>query len=269
MVEPRIVAVGDWELAAAVAERFRMGRVFLVGDAAHRMTPGGAMGMNTAVQDAHNLAWKLAAVLRGWARPALLDSYEAERQSVAERNVALSWEIWNDRSKAGRTLGAVLGFSYQSDAVVSDGTEPPAVADPVTDFVPSARPGSRAPHYWLDIDGRRLSTIDLFDGAFVLLSPASGWCAGAEEAASRLRVPLVSRVINDDEWARLYGVNEGGAVLVRPDGHVAWRENGPPEAGDKMLEFIPIDGRSGRGGDGTKRSLHGTDLADDPHGIQP
>ncbi|HZC04492.1 MAG TPA: FAD-dependent monooxygenase, partial [Ktedonobacterales bacterium] len=108
-IEPRIIVTQEWELAAAVAERFRAGRVFLVGDAAHRMTPGGALGMNTAVQDAHNLAWKLAAVLGSRGAASLLDTYQVERRPVAERNVALSWAIWKDVRKAGHTLGAVLG----------------------------------------------------------------------------------------------------------------------------------------------------------------
>jgi hypothetical protein len=237
-IQPRILAVGDWELAAAVADRFSTGRVFLMGDAAHRMTPGGALGMNTAVQDAHNLAWKLAAVVGGWGEPALLGTYHTERHPVVERNVALSWEIWQDMNKAQRTLGAVLGFSYQSTAVIPNGTEPPQLANSVTDFVPSAQPGSRAPHCWLDIDGRRLSTIDLFDGPFVLLSTSNSWFACAEEVRSRLGVPLVARVIDDKEWARSYGVSGGGAVLVRPDGHVAWRDNGRAVADASVLEDV-------------------------------
>jgi putative polyketide hydroxylase len=237
-IEPHIITIQDWELGAAVAARFSAGRVFLVGDAAHRLTPGGALGMNTAVQDAHNLAWKLAAVLQGWGAPPLLDSYDVERRPVAERNAALSWEIWKDMSKARNIVGAMLGFSYQSSAVIRDESDSPPIMDPVTDFVPSARPGCRAPHHWLDGDGRRMSTIDLFDGRFVLLSAARGWCIAAEQAASRLRVPLVSRVIDDDAWARLYGVGGRGAVLVRPDGCVAWRDNGRAEAGAHVLEDV-------------------------------
>lgn len=237
-LEPRVIATQDWELGAAVADRFSAGRAFLVGDAAHRVTPGGALGMNTAVQDAHNLAWKLAAVLQGWGAPALLASYEVERRPVAERSAALSWEIWRDMSKAGNIVGAVLGYSYDSSAVVPDGSASPPVTDPVADFIPSARPGSRAPHHWLEIEGRRLSTLDLFDGPFVLLSPGTAWCACAEEAASRLAVPLVARVIDDEKWARLYGVSGGGAVLVRPDGHVGWRVNGPAAADASVLEDV-------------------------------
>lgn len=237
-IEPHVVTIQDWELGAAVADRFSAGRVFLVGDAAHRITPGGALGMNTAVQDAHNLAWKLASVLQGWGTPALLESYEVERRPVAERNAALSWEIWKDMNKARNTLGAMLGFGYQSGAVIPEGSDPPSVLDPVTDFVPSARPGSRAPHHWLDIDGRRRSTIDLFDGPFVLLAVDAAWCPATKEAAARLRVPLTARVIDDDEWARLYGIGSGGTVLVRPDGHVAWRDNRSTAADVSVLEDV-------------------------------
>ena len=237
-IEARIVVTQEWELAAAVAEHFCRGRVFLVGDAAHCMTPGGALGMNTAIQDAHNLAWKLAAVLDGRAAVSLLDTYQVERRPVAERNVTLSWAIWKDMRKAGRTLGAVLGMQYASEAVIPDGSEPPQVADPVTDFKPSARPGSRAPHYWLALEGHRLSTIDLFDGRFVLLTGTRAWSTAAEQAASELRTPLVWRVIEDEEWARLYGVGDGGAVLVRPDGFVAWRDSGSAQASADVLQEV-------------------------------
>jgi 2-polyprenyl-6-methoxyphenol hydroxylase-like FAD-dependent oxidoreductase len=237
-IEPRIIVTQEWELAAAVAERFRAGRVFLVGDAAHRMTPGGALGMNTAVQDAHNLAWKLAAVLGSRGAASLLDTYQVERRPVAERNVALSWAIWKDVRKAGHTLGAVLGVRYESAAVIPDDAEPPQVADPVTDFIPSARPGSRAPHHWLVLEGRRLSTIDLFDGRFVLLTGTSAWSTAAEQVASELRLPLVSRVIEDEEWERLYEVSGGGAVLVRPDGFVAWRDRGSVEPSVDVLKDV-------------------------------
>lgn len=226
MLEPRIIAVQDWELGAAVAETFRVGRVFLAGDAAHRLTPGGALGMNTAVQDVHNLAWKLSAVVKGWGGAGLLSSYDPERRPVAARNVALSLEIWNDMRRAGRTLGAVLGFTYDSSAIVSDGTPLPDGDSSVAEFVPTARPGSRAPHHWLQASGRRLSTIDLFDKTFVVLSPDISWCHAAEEAAESLHVPLVAHAIKDDDWAGLYGLQSGGAVLVRPDGHVAWRVTG-------------------------------------------
>lgn len=222
-IDASIVAVQEWELGAATARRFSVGRVFLIGDAAHRMTPGGAMGMNTAVQGAHNLAWKLAAAVQGWGGPRILGTYEAERRPVAGRNVALSLAIWHDMTRAGRTVGAVLGFCYDSSAVIPDGTPAPSVVDPIVDFVPTARPGCRAPHHWLELDGRRISTIDLFDGSFVLCSPSSAALQESQQVASALRIPFRAHLVGDTQLRVLYGVGDSGAVLVRPDGHVAWR----------------------------------------------
>jgi|SRR5579859_435541 len=237
-LEPQILAIQEWALGTAAAATFRSGSVFLVGDAAHRMTPGGAMGMNTAVQDAHNLAWKLAAVFDGWGGPALLDSYDQERRPVGQHNAALSLAIWNDMNRAGRTVGAVLGFNYETGAIIADGTSLPNVADPVVDFVPCARPGSRAPHHWIDLDGHRRSTIDLFDGTFVLLSPGQPWCAAALDARAAVGVPVTAHQITDPAWAELYGIDAGGAVLVRPDGHVAWRTNNDNQTEPRHLEHV-------------------------------
>jgi len=219
-----ITAVGEWERATLLADRFRAGRIFLAGDAAHRVTPSGALGMNTAIQSVHNLAWKLAAVLQGWAGPALLDSYEAERRLVGERTVELSYWLSGQPPLAmARVLGHVLGSAYDAGALVPDGTPPPAVADPVAVYVPSARPGHRAPHRWLTVDNRPISTLDLFDGRFVLLSPSEVWCTAARDVGSTLAVPLAAHVINDRGWSDLYELGPRGAVLVRPDGYVAWR----------------------------------------------
>jgi hypothetical protein len=168
----------------------------------------------------------------------LLDSYNIERHAVAEHNVALSWEIWKDMRQAWRITGAALGVRYESGAVLPDGTELPQVATPITDYVPSARPGSRAPHQWLNIEGRRLSTIDLFNGPFVLLSMTPAWCEAARQVATRLGVPLVAQIITADEWARSYAVGREGAVLVRPDGFVAWRTNGPSTNEMAVLEEV-------------------------------
>jgi len=217
-----IVAISRWEWAAAMAHRFHAGRVFLAGDAAHRLTPAGAFGLNTGVQDVHNLAWKLSGVLAGWAGAGLLDSYETERRPVAMRNVELSRHFWD--SGLGAAVGYDLGFSYESGALVPDGTGLPAVRDPVSEYVPTARPGSRAPHCRLSIQPGVVSTIDLFDRDFVLLTDCGEeeWTSAAARIAAE-GVPLHSVQLRAEEWAELYGVEPGGAVLVRPDGHVAWR----------------------------------------------
>lgn len=231
----RLLAVLPWTMAAQTAERFRAGRVFLAGDAAHLIPPVGGYGMNTGIQDAHNLAWKLAGVLAGWAGPSLLDTYEAERQPVARfaGEQALLNLRQPGRPEQYATLGLALGVSYESAAVVPDGTPTPEIANPVTDYVPAARPGSRAPRAWLQRNGQRVSTIDLFDTAFTLLAGASGqrWRNAAAAATRDLGVPLAAYTIGqagdlgdeDGTWAQLYGIDPDGAVLVRPDGHVAWR----------------------------------------------
>ena len=219
-----ILASGAWRKAAVAADRFRAGRIFLAGDAAHRLTPAGGLGLNTGIQGAHNLAWKLAAVLHGWAGPHLLGTYEAEWQPAARRAVELSHRIETTGHRAAsQMLGQMLGTAYQQGAFVPDGTCPPDVADPVADYVPTARPGHRAPHYPLSSGGRRRSTIDLFGGEFIALSPSKRWCDAARAAGAALGVPLSAHLIADPTWAARYGIGPDGAVLVRPDGYVAWR----------------------------------------------
>ncbi len=249
-----------WRIGAQAAARFRSGRVFLAGDAAHIMSPTGGFGMNTGIQDAHNLAWKLAAVLRGRAGPGLLDTYEAERKPVAESNAAWSAEnarrIWGildsvsaadgDGLRAGvedqlnhiSSEGRALGFQYASAAVVSDGL--PSPASSTQTYQPTASPGSRAPHVWLTNGRGRISTIDLFDLQPTLLADAAGdsWRAGfaALAPATRSYLRLLTVGAGGDlqdphrDWRELYGLERGGAVLVRPDGHVAWRS--PTEVAD-------------------------------------
>jgi 2-polyprenyl-6-methoxyphenol hydroxylase-like FAD-dependent oxidoreductase len=236
-----IVCARPWIMAAKIAPRFHAGQVFLAGDAAHTMPPFGGYGMNTGVQDVHNLAWKLAAVLSGWADTTLLDTYDVERHPVAQFNTEQALINAMETSKAQddsvdarfQGIGIALGYIYDSAATIPDGSSPPPVADPVTEYVPTARPGSRAPHVWLSRNGVRLSTLDLFERSFVLLAGEDGqtWCAAAAQVANMMKVPLDAFRIGgdsdladvDDSWARVYGVTPRGAVLVRPDGHVAWR----------------------------------------------
>jgi putative polyketide hydroxylase len=166
-VEPEILSIGFWVMSAQIAERFRKGRVLLVGDAAHRTTPVGGLGMNTDLQSAHNLIWKLAAVLNGSAGEDLLDTYEAERRGVATSNTEASKEraegVFDAGAAAARgdfdairkwvggrqrepdsRLGQDLGYTYESAAIVPDGTSPIERADPIADYLPNARPGARA-----------------------------------------------------------------------------------------------------------------------------
>ena len=277
-VDVEVRSVKPWAMTAQTARAWRSGPVFLAGDAAHRFPPTGGYGLNTGVQDAHNLAWKLAAVLNGSAGDALLDTYEAERSPVAVGNSefsvrnafgfakimgpgamaqgrrlaagevtleALSAEIQEILdAEAGHfdSPGRELGFCYENGALVPDGTSPPIVEDADRDYVPCARPGARAPHLWLQQNGRRISTLDLYGDGFVLLAGterASAW----REAARRL-VPEVKPVVIgdtvidvDDRWEELYGVADG-AVLIRPDGHVAWRTGHAVDNPAKALEDV-------------------------------
>jgi len=244
-----ILGVSFWEASARVADRYGHGRIFLAGDAAHEMPPTGGFGLNTGVQDVQNLAWKLAAVLHGQANASLLDTYHAERQplgvAITEASLANSLSMGRTARQPDAVLprpeflneqGLIFGASYESSAVIPDGTPPQQLDNPVTQYLPSARPGRRAPHAWLERDGARLSTIDLFGLRFVLLAGRRGdaWRAAAEELAGPSYPPLVAHTIGaggpltdpDDTWQGAYEIGDEGAVLVRPDGHVAWRSPG-------------------------------------------
>jgi len=240
----RWAAMADW------AERMREGCVFLAGDAAHVMPPTGGFGGNTGVHDAHNLAWKLASVLQGHAGDRLLDTYDAERCPVAEFTVEQAYMRYVTRldpSLGTDGLAAYvedatidLGYRYRSSAVVSDpGDDGPPYENP---HEPSAAPGTRAPHVWLEHDGGRVSTLDLAGPRFALIAGSEGqaWCDGAERVAAELGVPLAAYRVGSGAFAdvegrfgALYGLGDRGAALVRPDGYVAWRasaDTGDPAA---------------------------------------
>jgi putative polyketide hydroxylase len=239
-----VLGVNPWQASAIVADRYCVGDVFLAGDAAHEMPPTGGFGLNTGVQDVHNLTWKIAAVLSGKADDRLLDSYHAERQPLGQ---IITQNSLANALSMGRTArqsnvlprpeflneqGLIFGACYQSTAVVPDGTPPVAVDDPVTEYVPSARPGSRAPHVWLRRGNEQISTIDLFGPHFVLLAGRDGdaWRRAAQGIGTPWP-PLIAFTVGkdcdlsdpDSNWHDAYGVDPDGAVLVRPDGHVAWR----------------------------------------------
>ncbi len=244
-LEPELLSILPWEAASRVAEQFQQGRIFLVGDAAHQMPPAGAFGMNTGLQDAHNLAWKLALVLRGQADTPLLSTYDQERRPVAHWTVEQATRrlaVLRERPTAYRTLqGAeqaqladdltmMLGYQYHSAAILS--VSPDTVPEPSLDF--PARPGQRAPHCWIQQEEQRRSTLDLFGHSFTLLTGArgQGWLDAARVLTTRTGFPLRAYSIGEGqtdlrtsahEWETRSALGASGAMLVRPDGFLAWK----------------------------------------------
>jgi len=236
-----------WVRKMVVADRFLDGRVFLAGDAAHAHPPNGGLGMNTGIQDAFDLGWKFAAVLQGWGGATLLESYDYERRPASARAATESLKNFRrltapannsaivdatpegealrqrmgrrmveENEKAWHPMGVHLGYIYDpSPIVVPDGSTRPS--DDTVSYTPSAYPGCRAPHVWL-APGR--STLDLFGAGFVLMQFADVPTQALQAAADARGVPLTVRRIANAEAAALY---ENRLVLVRPDGHVAWR----------------------------------------------
>lgn len=216
-----VITTGQFEISALVAERYRQGRVFLVGDAAHMLPPNrGGYSANTGIEDTHNLAWKLAAVRSGQSGPALLDTYEAERRPVAMRCHEQLFARMDGHDPHGGVPDTPIiedeaiyfGQLYRSSAVLGAGPELPPAQLPDQW---QGQPGTRAPHYWLP-DGR--SSLDLLGDGWVLFAARADWTS----VDSVLGIPLESYVV-DAECAALYGIADGGATLIRPDGYIAWR----------------------------------------------
>ncbi|MGH8138378.1 MAG: FAD-dependent monooxygenase [Steroidobacteraceae bacterium] len=227
----RIDGHSRWRATANVAQKFQDKRIFIAGDAAHLMPPNGGFGGNTGIHDAHNLAWKLALVIRGQASATLLDTYAMEREPVARFTVEQAFSRyvartapWLESSQQPEPLvedlNIELGYLYNSPI----GTH----ADPRTTL---GVPGSRAPHVWLTRAGERLSTIDL-TGHYLLLAGAEGhaWVDAARAASERfgglrLDAYCIGKDLDDAaaRFPQAYGISSSGASLVRPDGFVAWR----------------------------------------------
>ncbi|WP_326734228.1 FAD-dependent oxidoreductase [Streptomyces sp. NBC_01022] len=262
-IDVEITGKAPWHAAERVADRYARGRVFLAGDSAHEMSPTGAFGSNTGIQDAHNLAWKLAAVLRGEAGPGLLDTYEAERRPVAratsERASARSGEHSHPGyaapptvggGKRGGMLNVALGYRYVDGAVLGVGPDRPVVPDGVR---LTGEPGSRAPHLWVRRAGERISTLDLYERSFVLLTDAAdvAWRQAAARVGERLGVRLDAFGIGTGPggdlepeagaaWAEAHGTSAEGAVVVRPDGFVAWRAESGVEDAEAALYAVMV-----------------------------
>lgn len=261
-LEPEVLSVGFWKLNATVVEEMVRGRIVICGDAAHQFPPTGGLGVNTGLQGMHNVMWKLAAFANGQADWDLVRTYDDERRPIARSvthqslqnsiHVALiaaaategvdsglsTEQVLAESRRYGNHLGIEFGATYRSPAVAEDGTSAPDVADGYSDYVPSATPGRRAPHVWLNEGDARLSTLDLFGAGFTMLGgPAAGALGDvAAEVARITGTPVAGYVIGgpglreaeDGSFASAYGIEADGAVLVRPDGHVAWRTAAGP-----------------------------------------
>ena len=240
--------VMKWQATADTAERFQHGRVFLAGDAAHVMPPTGGFGGNAGVQDAHDLAWKLALVLRGIAGPELLSTYDAERRPVGAFTVEQAYSRYVTRwapylgtegiQKIENDLDVDLAYRYRSEAIIPDGPDDGRMVEPTRET--KARPGTRAPHVILDHHGQRISTLDLFGRHFVLLAAHEGdsWPVSAREAAQRAGVELEVHQILQPDFTDAYGIGPSGAVLIRPDGFVAWRAATAEGASPSVLDGV-------------------------------
>lgn len=258
------IDVNIWRRRSLVAERYGDGRVLLAGDAVHQLSPTGALGMNSGVGDAVDLGWKLAAVLKGWGGPRLIDSYDSERRPVGERNVRMATNFHKDntafshwppaleddgpegdsaRRKLGamleqkvggefRTLGLQIGYTYEDSPIcVPDGT--PAPPDDPANYIANARSGARAPHVWL---GDNQSTLDLYGRGFVLLRfPGAPETAALLAAGAARQMPMTAVDVSDAEAAALHGRR---LVLVRPDGHVAWRADDLPSDVGALIDRV-------------------------------
>ncbi|TWF93878.1 FAD-dependent monooxygenase [Saccharopolyspora dendranthemae] len=292
----QVHAVSRWTMGGSVAERFRENRIFLLGDAAHRFPPTGGYGLNSAVQDAHNLVWKLAAVLHGDAGEPLLDTYEVERRKVTGRTVgqavnnivnhlqaietvgmgpdsvpAENWvalrRLWSRKPEDAEFRAAVrrvidsqsmefnalnleCGYTYESAAVIPDGTPEPHNPDPIRHYQPDARPGHPLPHALLeDHDGHRVALMDLVrPGRFLLIAGEDdAWTKAVGELVELYDVPLdvlsIGHVDGDyhdprSTWVSHRGITARGAVLVRPDRFVAWRS--PDAVEDPVAELTQV-----------------------------
>lgn len=232
-----LITTGRWELSALIADRFSSGRVFLAGDAAHTLPPSrGGYGANTGIEDAHNLAWKLAEVLSGTSTPALLDTYDAERRPIAWlRHQQIFARNDYKAEAAGASEGVRIldddamefGQLYRSAAVLGAGDDLPPAARPEEW---AGQPGARAPHAWVERGGERLSTLDLFQRGWVLLAEDERWLPAAKHLGlEAVRIGADVLPSEPESFRKAFGLEKGGASLIRPDGYVGWRSVDLPE----------------------------------------
>lgn len=290
--------ISSWVLEGVIADEFRRGPVFLIGDAAHRHPPTGGLGLNSAVHDAYNLQWKLAAVLSGQASEELLDTYETERRPVDQHNVdnalrnamnhftidqALgvspdqsgeeNWEalmpLWESRPDSVEKRHALntaidsqtmefrhhnveFGYTYESTAIVTDGSPAPAALDETRLYVPSTRPGHPLPHAFVEREGDRVPLGSLVAGEFLVIAGEDGhdWIRAAETIDSELGVPvrgITVGVLEGDyidvraAWLKQREIGRAGAIVVRPDRYIAYRSS--DGVADPARELREVFGR--------------------------
>ena len=265
-----IKSILPWQASVRVAEKFQVGRIFLAGDSAHQMPPYAGQGANSGISDVHNLAWKLALVLKRHVQSSLLDTYEVERLPVDTFAAEVSGSAADERGlismnkdlktilSLARRLHITSGFghTYNSKAIVDESTWPlggltwRAWTMQSVFLGLDGRPGSGAPHEWVQREGRRISTLDLLGRDFVLLAGSEGevWCETAKHISSVLdgfKIVTYSLGPNgnisdpDRKWETAAGISSTGMLLVRPDGFVAWRERKlPANVGKRMEEVI-------------------------------
>ena len=257
-----VVDIAPWQPYEQLADQFRCGRVFLVGDSAHTMPPFKGGGANTGIQSAHNLAWKLAAVLHGTAGVDLLDTYHTERYPVGRfatrQSLTGPGAAFLRLGPNAPTLPSdedlplfymVAGYKYASAAVITD--EPAGLPDQVR-LVDGqelhGEPGTRVPHAWVRCDGQRVSTLDLLGPGFTLFTGSAGppWVSAADSVARSLGVPIDVRQIGsgtaildvDRQWVKVTGLSPESALLVRPDDFVGWRAEALPESPRRQLDAV-------------------------------
>jgi hypothetical protein len=255
-VDYEMIYCAEWRQNLLLADRYRAGRAFLAGDAVHLVIPTGGLGMNTGVGDAFDLSWKLAANLQSWGGPGLLDSYEVERRQVGERNIgasryaALGYRKWRsmcgselyDKSAAGHLAreafgkvamveqrkvnemhGAELGYRYVDSPVID--SIPGGPEHEYREYRPTTWPGARLPHVWLP-DGSAIQDLVTTRGYTALRLNRKHDLTALSSAFDTLGVLLVILDVESPAGREIY---ERDLLLVRPDLHVVWRGNVPPE----------------------------------------
>ncbi len=248
-----IITTGRWDLSALISDKFKEGSVFLAGDAAHTLSPTrGGFGANTGIHDVHNLAWKLAAVVSGSSHPDLLETYHQERLPVAwvryqqmfarpDYSKYISKEVLQN-VKLYDDVSMELGQIYHSKGIINVAKNLPDARRPDQW---NGQPGTRAPHFWITKNRIEISTIDLFLKGWTLLTANKKWDTAAKNILPQLKLKpdtvLLGKDIDAEDpktFKKLFGIGENGAILIRPDGYIAWKATTVPQDAEQVLENV-------------------------------